>query len=65
MNLLEVPVGKDPQEPEEFGYAEAEAILDNWDYHSLPDGEDVIAAISKGMQAIRDCIEMGLNGIGE
>jgi len=49
---------------EGFGYAEAEAVLSNWDYRSLPDGEEVIAAIDKGLQAIRDCLEMGLDGIG-
>jgi len=48
-----------------FGYAEAESILDGWDFHSLPDGEKVIRAIEKGLQAIRDCLEMGLNGYGE
>ncbi len=46
-------------------YADAEAILDDWDYHSLPDGEKVIAAIDKAMQALRVCQEMGLDGIGE
>ena len=60
----EIPVGKDPQEPEEFGYAAAEAALSNWDYRSLPDGEKVITASDKGLQAIRDCLEMGLDGIG-
>ena len=50
---------------EEDGYAEAETILDQWDYHSLPDGDKVIWAIGKSMQAIRDCLEMGLNGIGD
>ena len=50
---------------EEFGYSEAESILDEWDYRSLPDGDKVIAAIDKAMQALRDCQEMGLNGYGE
>lgn len=55
---------RDEQLPEEesFGYAEAEAILDDWDYRSLPDGQKVINAIDKAKQAIRDCLEMGLNG---
>lgn len=50
---------------EEKGFAEAESILDEWDYHSLPDGDRVIWAIDKAKQAIRDCLEMGLNGIGD
>jgi len=49
----------------DFGYAEAEEILDDWDYQSLPDGQQVIDAISKAKQAIRDCLEMGLDGIGD
>ena len=52
-------------EAREDGYTEAESILDDWDYRSLPDGERVIWAIGKAKQAIRDCLEMGLNGIGE
>jgi len=49
----------------EFGYADAEHILSDWDYRSLPDGEEVINAINKGLQALRDCQEMGLTGEGE
>ena len=64
LDKSEIPVGKDPQEPEGFGYADAEAVLSNWNYRSLPDGEEAIAAIDKGLQAIRDCLEMGLDGIG-
>ena len=56
---------REEDEAEEGGYAEAESILDEWDYFSLPDGEKIISAISKAKQAIRDCLEMGLNGIGE
>ena len=48
-----------------FGYAEAETTLEEWDFHSLPDGERVIHAIEKGKQAIRDCLELGLNGYGD
>jgi len=50
---------------DDWGYAEAEAILDDWDYHSLPDGELIIWAISKGLQAIRNCHELGLDGIND
>lgn len=52
--------------PEDYlaGYEDALTILDHWDYRSLPDGGDVIWAISKAIQAINDCIEMGLNGKG-
>ncbi len=52
-------------EEEEDGYAEAEGILSTWSYNDLPDGEAVIWAISKARQAIGDCMEMGLNGIGD
>ena len=48
-----------------FGYAEAEGILSTWCYNDLPDGEEVINAIHKARQALRDCLEMGLNGIGD
>lgn len=43
-------------------FAEAEAIIDSWDYRSLPDGEQIIEAIDKSKQALRDCQDMGLNG---
>jgi len=59
----EIPVG-DEQEAGQ-GYAEAESILDDWSYRDLPDGEDIIWAIDKAKQAIRDCLEMGLNGEGD
>ena len=49
----------------DMDYAKAEAILDDWDYFDLPDGQQIIDAISKAKQAIRDCLEMGLNGIGD
>ncbi len=45
-------------------YAKAEAILDDWEYHELPDGQEVISAIEKAVQALRDCQEMGLTGEG-
>ena len=48
-----------------FGYAEAESILDGWDYDDLPDGDEVISAIMKALQALRDCQELGLNGYGD
>ena len=50
---------------ESYGYAKAEAILDDWNYFDLPDGQEIIEAISKAKQAIRDCLEMGLNGEGD
>jgi hypothetical protein len=53
------------EEDEPKGYADAEAILDGWNYHSLPDGNEVIWAIEKAMQALRACQEMGLDGVGE
>lgn len=48
---------------EEFGYAEALGVLDRWNYRSLPDGEEVINAISKAKRALHDCLELGLNGM--
>ena len=63
-NNSEIPVG-DEQEPEVHGYAEAEGILSTWSYNDPPEGTEVIWAIEKGRQAIRDCLEMGLNGVGD
>jgi len=54
-----------PKNADEFGYAEAESILDDWDYQSLPDGNKVIIAITKAKQALRDCIFFGLDGVGD
>ena len=61
----EIPVGDEQEIEDVINYAMAESILDDWDYRSLPDGEEIIQAIDKAKQAIRDCLEMGLNGIGE
>lgn len=61
-NITEYGAG---YEEEESGYAEAEKLLSDWDYRSLPDGGEVIWAIGKGLQAIRDCMEMGLDGKGD
>ena len=49
----------------DIDYAKAEAILDDWNYFDLPDGQEIIEAISKAKQALRDCLEMGLNGEGD
>lgn len=38
-----------------MSYAEAERILDDWDFYQLPDGQKVIDAIIKAKQAIRQC----------
>lgn len=46
-------------------YAEAEKILSDWDYRFLYENDPVIEAIAKGLQAIRDCLQMGLNGKDE
>lgn len=43
-------------------YEQALRVLDEWEYHALPDGAAVIEAIEKGQQAIRDCLELGLDG---
>jgi len=43
-------------------YEQALKVLDEWEYHALPDGATVIEAIEKGQQAIRDCLELGLDG---
>lgn len=48
-----------------INYAEAEAVLDDWDYRSLPDGDDKIEAIEKAMQALRACQDFGLDGEGD
>jgi len=56
-------VDKDGED--QAGYAEAEGILSTWCYNDLPDGEDIIWAIRKGRQALADCLEMGLNGVGD
>lgn len=61
----EIPVGDEQEIEDVINYAMAESILDNWDYRSLPDGEEIIKAIDKAKQAIRDCLEMGLNGEGD
>ena len=61
----EIPVGDEQEIEDVINYAMAESILDDWDYRSLPDGEKVILAIDKAKQALRDCLEMGLNGEGE
>ena len=61
----QLPPRQENEVEDEDGYAEAESILDGWDYRSLPDGQQVIWAIDKAKQAIRDCLEMGLNGIGD
>ena len=61
----EIPVGDEQEIEDVIDYAMAESILEDWDYQSLPDGQDKIEAINKGLQAIRDCIELGLNGYGD
>jgi len=43
-------------------YEQALRVLDEWEYHTLPDGAAVIEAIEKGQQAIRDCLELSLDG---
>jgi len=34
-------------------YGQAENILDNWEYHDLPDGERIIRALDKAKSALR------------
>ncbi len=54
--IVEYGAGYEQEEPEpkeEGEYAEAEGILSDWDYHSLPDGEKVIWAIGKALEALR------------
>ena len=45
-----------------MNYIEAQRILSDWDYRFLYENDPVIEAIAKGLQAIRDCLEMGLDG---
>jgi len=46
-------------------YETALEVLNKWDFFSLPDGDKVINAITKSRQALRDCIDIGLDGKGD
>lgn len=67
----EIPLG-DEQLPPEFGYEQALEVLEGFDAENLTHEREGIMetcdfqnAIEKSKQAIRDCLELGLNGIGE
>lgn len=71
MSLFEIPLRneqlppreEDEEQEEGYGYAAALTILE-------AEGVDIdpelwAQAVDKAKQALRDCLEMGLNGIGE
>lgn len=61
MNELKESLGYKETVDPSMTFAEAERILSSWDYHTLPDGDEIIKAISKTIITLRSCQEMGLS----